>query len=73
MDRNFRSETFKSLALERYLEGELSFDDLVGIVGSEKATLAQDINWMMKGSIESAKVDFGSRIADSGKSPDKFR
>ena len=59
MDRNPRSEAFKSVALERYLEGELSFDDLAGIVGSEKATLARDINWAMKESIESAKADFG--------------
>ncbi len=58
MDRPPRSEAFKSLALERYLEGELSFDDLVRIVGSEKAILARDINWAMKEGIESAKADF---------------
>ena len=59
IEQHIRSEAFKSLALERYLEGELGFDDLVRIVGPEKATLAQDTNQAMKESIESAKTDFG--------------
>ena len=51
-------EELKSLAMVRFLDDKLNFDDFARIVGYERAVLAREINQTMKESIESARADF---------------
>jgi predicted transcriptional regulator len=58
VERLTQMEELKSLAMDRYLKGELNFDDFARIVGYERAVLARDIDQAMKESIEHAREDF---------------
>ena len=58
-----RMEDLKSLVMDRYLKGELNFDDFARIIGYERAVLARDIDQAMKDSIEHAREDFAHRGA----------
>ncbi len=51
-------EELKDLAMAKFLDGELNFDDFARIVGYERAVLAREIDQALKENIKSARADF---------------
>ena len=58
VERFTKMMDIKRLATEKFLNGELNFDDFARIVGYDSAILARDIDQAMKESILDAKEDF---------------
>ena len=58
VERFTKMMDIKRLATEKFLNGELNFDDFARIVGYDNAILARDIDQAMKESILDAKEDF---------------
>ena len=61
VERFTKMSDIKRLATEKFLNGELDFDDFARIVGYDNAILARDIDQAMKESILDAKEDFAPK------------
>ncbi len=59
--RYTKMSDIKRLVTEKFLSGELDFDDFARIVGYDNAMLARDIDLAMKESISDAQKDFAPR------------